>query len=45
MSSMQLKKPISMQKRDHHGLTIKGCELLSFKDIKQENVLGLGWVC
>jgi hypothetical protein len=28
---MQLKRIIRMQKRDQHGLTIKGCELVEFQ--------------
>jgi hypothetical protein len=31
MSSKQLKRLISMQKRDQHGLTLKGCELVEFQ--------------
>jgi hypothetical protein len=27
-----LKRIISMQKRDQHGLTIKGCELVEFQE-------------
>jgi hypothetical protein len=32
MSSKQLKRIISMQKRDQHGLTIKGSELDEFQE-------------
>jgi hypothetical protein len=31
MSPKQLKRLISMQKRNQHGLTIKGCELIEFQ--------------
>jgi hypothetical protein len=31
MSSKQLKRIISMQKRDQHVLAIKGCELVEFQ--------------
>jgi hypothetical protein len=31
MSSKQLKRLISMQKHDQHGLTIKGRELVEFQ--------------
>jgi len=31
MSSKQLKRIISMQKRDQQGLTVKGCELVEFQ--------------
>jgi hypothetical protein len=31
MSSRQLKRLISMQKHDQHGLTIKGCKLVEFQ--------------
>jgi hypothetical protein len=31
MSSKQLKRLISMQKRDQHSLTIKGCEFVEFQ--------------
>jgi len=32
MSSKQLKRIISTQKCDQHGLTIKGCELVEFQE-------------
>jgi hypothetical protein len=35
MSSKQLKRLISRQKRDQYGLTIKGCELVEFQGLNK----------
>lgn len=42
MSSKQLKRIISMQKRGQHGLTIKGCELVEFPLEVQRDLKNVG---
>jgi hypothetical protein len=45
MSSKQLKRLISRQKRDQYGLTIKGCELVEFQGLnKGMNLVLAGYV-